>query len=91
MSENVYATQTKEGQFLHPQHAGLHILASRTKVKEELSARAIIQHEEQFVRGLEGAFEAHNERVTHVAQHAPLGASVLYLVSSHDVVFPKHL
>lgn len=79
-------TRTKEGQY-----AGLHILASRTKMKEEFAARAIVQHEEQFVRGLERALEADNERVAHVAQHASLGASVLHLVSSHDVVFPKHL
>jgi hypothetical protein len=60
-------------------------------VKEEFSARAVIQHEEQFVGGLKRAFEAYDEGMPDVAQHASFRASVLHLVPSHDVVFAKHL
>ena len=60
-------------------------------MEEELSARAVVEHEEELVARLKGHGQAHDEGVVHVAQYVALGARVFHLVLADDEVFLEHL
>jgi hypothetical protein len=64
--------------------------AHLAEMKEELAARAIVEHKVQFVLGLECIAQRHDERVTNVLEHVSLSLGVFDLVALHHVVFREH-
>mmetsp|Transcript_73663 Transcript_73663/g.208612 ORF Transcript_73663/g.208612 Transcript_73663/m.208612 type:complete len:338 (+) Transcript_73663:785-1798(+) len=71
--------------------AALREAACAAKVEEELPARAVLQHEVQLLRRLEGVVQGDDEGVRHGLEHVPLRLRVLHLVAFDHVLLPQHL